>query len=147
MTRATQIRHEFVHYIPERLEEGVLYVSMEYATAVHRCPCGCGEEVVTTISPTDWCLTFDGETVSLTPSIGSWSFSCRSHYWITRNRVRWAGAWSPEQIETGRRLDRIRKEQHDSGRTPVVLEPAGEMPATPSEPVKRQSFWARWFRR
>lgn len=37
-------------------------------------------------------------TVSLAPSIGNWSFACKSHYWITGNEVRWAGAISPETI-------------------------------------------------
>ena len=47
---------EFVDYIPEQLNPGVLYVSMRYATVNHLCCCGCGLEVVTTLSPTDWRL-------------------------------------------------------------------------------------------
>jgi Family of unknown function (DUF6527) len=82
--------HKFVKSVPETLEQGVLYVSVEYATAIHKCCCGCGNEVVTPLSPKDWKLTFDGETVSLYPSIGNWNFGCRSHYWITKNRVEWA---------------------------------------------------------
>jgi hypothetical protein len=78
------IRHEFVDLIPDALEDGVLYVSVQYATALHLCCCGCGSEVVTPLSPTDWSLTFDGDTVSLRPSIGNYSFPCRSHYFITR---------------------------------------------------------------
>src|SRR5688572_12008813 len=84
-----KLSHRFVKSVPEQLEEGVLYVSIEYATAIHRCCCGCGNEVVTPLSPKDWKLTFDGESVSLSPSIGNWSFKCRSHYWIARNRIRW----------------------------------------------------------
>jgi hypothetical protein len=34
------------------------------------------------ISPADWQLAYDGDTVSLTPSIGNWGFPRRSHYWI-----------------------------------------------------------------
>jgi hypothetical protein len=34
---------------------------------------------------------FDGRSVSLTPSIGSWSLPCHSHYFLTRGKVRWAG--------------------------------------------------------
>jgi Family of unknown function (DUF6527) len=80
MTRRTTIQHQFVDTVPDALQEGVVYVCIPYTTAVHRCLCGCGEEVVTPIRPTGWSLTFDGVTVSLHPSIGNWDFPCRSHY-------------------------------------------------------------------
>ena len=35
------IAHEFVDFIPDVIEEGKLYVSIEYATTVHKCACGC----------------------------------------------------------------------------------------------------------
>jgi hypothetical protein len=47
-----------------------------------KCCCGCGHEVVTPFSPTDWKLTFDCVSVSLYPSIGNWSPPCRAHYFI-----------------------------------------------------------------
>jgi len=103
------LRHEFVTAIPRTPEAGVLYVSVPYATTMHLCPCGCGQEVPLPLTPTDWCLTFDGETVSLWPSVGSWSLPCQSHYWIRRGRVFWAKPWSAEQIERNRRKDRERK--------------------------------------
>lgn len=111
MTRQTRLRHEFVEAVPEELEDGVLYVSMLFATAVHRCCCGCGSEVVTPFSPTDWSLTFDGRSVSLSPSIGNWSFACRAHYWIDKGGVRWAGQWSPGEVTAGRRRDASAKER------------------------------------
>ena len=52
--RTTQFQPTFVKYIPEKLEKGKLYISMEYATASHLCACGCGEKVVTPISPDFW---------------------------------------------------------------------------------------------
>ena len=103
------MRHEFVECIPDKLQEGVLYISLPYATAVHRCACGCGNDVVTPFSPTDWHLMFNGETVSLAPSIGNWSFPCRSHYWIEGGRVVWAARWSDEQIAQERERDARRK--------------------------------------
>lgn len=106
-----QLRHEFVKNVPDSLEAGVLYVSLEYATVVHSCCCGCGSEVVTPLSPTDWQLTFDGKTVSLYPSIGNWSLPCQSHYWITKNTVEWAPKWSREKIELGRKDERRDKER------------------------------------
>ncbi len=54
--RRTSVNHEFVEFIPSELQEGVLYVSVQYATAVHQCACGCGNKVVTPISPVDWQL-------------------------------------------------------------------------------------------
>src|SRR5690348_11105827 len=87
--RAPAMRHEFVEFIPDTLEKDVLYVSMPFATAVHSCACGCGLEVVTPFSPTDWSMQFNGDTISLHPSIGNWSFPCRSHYLIQRGRIIW----------------------------------------------------------
>jgi hypothetical protein len=57
-------------------------------------------------------MIFDGETVSLDPSIGNWSFPCRSHYWLERGGVRGALQWSTAEIERGRALDRIRKSRY-----------------------------------
>lgn len=101
----TSIKYEFVEFIPPELEEGVLYVSIQYATAVHKCACGCGNKVVTPISPVDWQLLYDGDSVSLTPSIGNWEFPCRSHYWIKSNKVSWSGTWTREQIAAGRQRE------------------------------------------
>jgi hypothetical protein len=106
------ITHQFVEFIPDELEEGIIYITTEYATAVHRCCCGCGSEVVTNFSPTDWKLVFDGETISLDPSVGNWSFPCQSHYWIRRNRVAWAGQMSRAQIKAGRTRDRSLKDAY-----------------------------------
>ena len=60
MTRVTSLYPEFVQFIPETLDEGVLYVSLEHRTVAHRCCCGCGNEVVTPLDPTQWRLIYDG---------------------------------------------------------------------------------------
>ena len=109
MTRHKRLEHRFVEHIPERLESGILYVSMEYATSAHSCCCGCGEEVIAPFTPTDWKMTFDGEAISLWPSIGNWTLKCRSHYVIDCGKVIEAGPWSDEQIEAERRRDRSTK--------------------------------------
>lgn len=103
---------KFVSVIPEKLEEKTLYIAIDYATAVHKCCCGCGKEVVTPLSPSDWKLIYDGVSVSLNPSIGNWSFDCKSHYWIERNKVRWAVQWTDEQIAAGRSLDQRAKARY-----------------------------------
>ncbi len=99
------IRHEFVEFIPDRLAERTLYVSIAYASAAHLCFCGCGSKVVTPIHPTGWELLFDGDTVSLHPSIGNWGFPCRAHYWVVRDRVIWARPMSDREIAEGRWKD------------------------------------------
>lgn len=106
------LRHEFVEYLPTELEKGTIYISMLFATAAHLCACGCGQEVVTPICPTDWQLLFDGVSVSLTPSIGNWGFPCQSHYWIRHNKIQWAGQWSRREIEANRAHDRRAKERY-----------------------------------
>jgi hypothetical protein len=104
--------HRFVHFIPEVIEEGVVYISLEFATVTHKCCCGCGEEVVTPLSPTDWQVAFDGESISLFPSIGNWSFPCQSHYWIEKSRVRTAPKWAKRDIASGRAKDGQNKRRY-----------------------------------
>lgn len=110
--RQSHFSYQIVEFIPECLEEGVLYVSHRYKTAVHKCACGCGEEVVTQLSPADWSIQIDNGRATLDPSIGNWSFACRSHYFIHKGRVVWAGQMSRREIERGRALDRKARERH-----------------------------------
>lgn len=110
--RASRVAYRFVEDVPRQIQGGILYISTTYATAMHRCACGCGAEVVTPLSPTDWSLIFDGESISLTPSIGNWAFPCRSHYWIDRGEVVWAGDMSDRVIELGRARDRNLKKTY-----------------------------------
>jgi len=112
MMQEQLLRHEFVEFMPEVLEEQTLYVSMQYTTVIHKCCCGCRNDVVTLLSPTDWKLIFDGKTISLVPSIGNWSFECQSHYWIKDSKVIWAPQWSKEEIAAGRALERFAKERY-----------------------------------
>ncbi len=113
MSRISNLRHEFVESFPDKLEDGKLYVSIKFSTAAHRCCCGCGNEIITPIRPDRWTLIFNGKTVTLRPSIGNWSISCQSHYWITENGVRWDEQWSQREIEDCRR--REPKPQEQSG--------------------------------
>jgi hypothetical protein len=106
------LQHKFVEIIPDELEEGVLYISLQYCTAIHKCACGCGKEAVTPISPKDWRITFDGKTVTLNPSIGNWNFECKSHYLIINSQVRFANNWisvrtKDEPKKKGRKKKRL----------------------------------------
>ena len=104
-----QIRPEYVEFIPERIEDGVLYISKRYRTAVHKCCCGCGREVVTPLSPAEWSVKCNGGRVSLWPSIGNWSYPCRSHYVIQDGRVLEANAMTEQQIQWVKANDRADK--------------------------------------
>ena len=117
MTRLTTIRPEFVEFVPKELEEGVLYVSVSYSTTVHKCACGCGSKITLPISPPKWRFMYDGETISLWPSVGNWSYECESPYWIEQNRIEWAPKWSREKIEAGRARDKADRERYLSART------------------------------
>lgn len=107
-----QIRPQFSEFIPDKLEDGVLYISERYKTASHKCACGCGEEVVTPLSPVEWQLREEGELVSLHPSIGNWNYACRSHYWIRKNAIHWAGSMSAKQVAQVQERDRSDKAKY-----------------------------------
>jgi hypothetical protein len=109
------MRHKFVEIIPPEKELGTLYISVEYGVAVHLCACGCGNVVVTSLAPQAWSLLYDGETVSLYPSIGSYSLPCRSHYWIRRGGVLWAKKLTDKEIARVRRRDALAHDQQDKG--------------------------------
>jgi hypothetical protein len=105
VTRLLSVRPQYVEYIPDHLEQGVLYVSKRFRTASHLCCCGCSMKVVTPLNPAKWSLIEQGSAVSLSPSIGNWGFPCRSHYLIIRNQVRWAEQLSQRQISVVRHRD------------------------------------------
>lgn len=143
MKRRTMVTHEFVEHIPDQLEEGVVYVSIPYATVAHACCCGCGQEVITPLSPTDWRLIFDGISVSLDPSIGNWSFRCRSHYFISGDRVQWAGQFTQDEIKTVRDHDRRAKANYFADKDSTSSNKAKPDPGKP-----QRGFWrnlGRWF--
>lgn len=98
--------------MPKVLEPDILYVSKEFGTAAHLCPCGCGAKIRTPLGPTEWSLEETDEGPTLRPSVGNWQQECRSHYWVTRGQVVWAGQWTPEQVEAGRRSEEVRRREH-----------------------------------
>ena len=112
--KVKSFKPQFVVRIPKHIEDRILYICLECNITIHKCACGCGEEIALPIDPKQWKLIYDGETVSLRPSIGNWSYKCRSHYFITNNNVEWANAWNENQIEKNRK------------------------------PLKKKSFWDRF---
>ena len=135
--RLTTITPEFVELVPAQLEPGVLYISERYKTVLHKCCCGCGQDVVTPLSSAQWQLQRAGNSVTLYPSVGNWSFPCQSHYWIRRNKIVWAAAMTPAQIARARQLD-----QWD------ISEYIHAINASKSHTTDRASTWKRvrvWF--
>lgn len=104
--KSQRLEPEFVETFPTLLQPGVLYISIEFTTCAHSCACGCGEEVVTPLSPAQWALTYNGRDVSLYPSVGNWSMPCQSHYVLNHGRIRWATHFTQGQIATNRARDR-----------------------------------------
>jgi hypothetical protein len=152
MIRHLRLEPRFVKGVPRELEPGVLYVSMEYGTVVHSCCCGCGQEVVTPLTPTDWKLTFDGESISLHPSVGNWNLPCRSHYVVRNNRVIEAGSWDQARIKAEVSRDKAAKAAYYA--QPAELpkpRPAistDTAPATTKAGHVDKGLWAklrRWF--
>jgi hypothetical protein len=116
--------------MPEEIEEGTLYISIRFRTAAHLCACGCGSRIVTPIKPAKWKFTYDGDSISLWPSVGNWQKPCRSHYVIKNNEVRWHRGWSDREIADGRAEDQAQLRQHYRQTTPAVE--AAETPTNPS---------------
>lgn len=139
----TSIRPEFVDIIPNHLEEGVLYICERYKTAIHKCCCGCGEEVVPPLSPVDWSIRIEGKgVISLSPSIGNWSFVCKSHYWISKNQVLWAGKMFQWQIDRVRARDKADKKVYIE----AINRQKGKQARLTSWIARLWQSLARWWR-
>ena len=88
--RLERIEPVFVEYLPNQLEYGKLYISEKFETTSHLCACGCGELVVMPFKAGGWSLTKnDDGTVTMRPSVGNFEFPCKSHYYITNNKIEW----------------------------------------------------------
>lgn len=89
----------FLDAIPkaDAIQDGHLYISLKYNMTSHRCPSGCDQLVPLPLSPADWSLTYNGDTVSLSPSIGNGVLACHSHYFIQDSQVVWASDMSVAQ--------------------------------------------------
>lgn len=84
------MKYCFVDNIPNKanMESNTLYISLKYNVAIHKCACGCGNEVVTPFDERrGWILSYNGKGISLSPSIGNWNLPCKSHYWISNSEV------------------------------------------------------------
>lgn len=88
--RHQELSPVFVEEMPSDLEQGKLYISEMYDVGIHLCACGCGEKTVTPLGGSiGWGYERKGDLISLSPSIGNFSFPCRSHYFIKKNKIIW----------------------------------------------------------
>jgi len=136
MSRISHLEPVFVEFIPPEaeLKPGKLYISMQYGATVHLCASGCGMKVSLPITPAKWHILFDGNTVTLSDSVGNWSYPCKAHYWIINNQIVWAPSWDDKRIEAGRRNDERDVEEYLSG---------AEIPRRRTE----KAFWDRFFQK
>ena len=150
MTEITHLRPEFVTSFPAPMNHGILYVSVEYNSCGHLCACGCGREVITPLSPAQWKFTYDGENISMRPSIGNWSLPCQSHYIVDCGKVRWARNFTADEIARNRFRDRVLLEGQYSADESLPGWPDEEpdLPADYLKPDGRSGgIWKRMIRR
>ena len=137
MRRQFKLTPFFVEVVPTSLEAGKLYISCRYQTVTHLCACGCGTEINTPLHPTGWKMTYDGESVTLHPSVGNWSEKCRSHYVISRNRVLWGRTLPRRQI----------KEIRDQRHRDIERYYSERKEARAREDKPKRRWWSLWRRR
>ena len=101
----------WVEDMPEVMEDGKVYISVKHRLTEHICACGCKSEVSLPLGRREWRIEYDGETVSILPSVGNWRLPCRSHYIIQESMTRWCESWSTREAVAGRIRDRQEKEQ------------------------------------
>lgn len=100
-------RVKHVERLPAHVESGVVYVSEEYEVAALTCACGCGHRISLLLGDGHEVRDLNGR-ADISPSIGVWDASCRSHFFIKRGEVLWAESWSEESIKNAmeRQLER-----------------------------------------
>ncbi|MBO5029841.1 MAG: hypothetical protein J6C59_09570 [Muribaculaceae bacterium] len=90
--KQTELTPEYVDFIPpdEDMKEGVLYISKKFLTTSHLCACGCDNVIVLPFNHGPfWTLTESNKGVTMRPSVGSFNLPCKSHYYITDNKIEW----------------------------------------------------------
>lgn len=106
LTEFKEVRHISELLTPwfhgdEKLEDGVLYIvdhdEQKEQYIEFNCPCGCGNVVWIPYYKLgqqkekypSWGIQEQNGKITLSPSILSSGFPCRSHYFIRENRIQW----------------------------------------------------------
>ena len=76
------------------LEYGIFYVVDDSPYVQYNCPCGCGSVVMLPTKKhsagyAGWGFSEENGKVTLSPSVFSSGFQCKSHYFIRNNAVNW----------------------------------------------------------
>lgn len=146
MSRLSRVEHRFVDSFPAPLEGGVLYVSLRFRTAAHLCACGCGNKVVTPLSPAGWSIRFDGEAITIEPSIGNGRLPCRSHYFIRENRILWSYKMTNELTAKAQKSDDAARLRHYGTKSnPDSIQDPNAAPLScfPAPQPPKSSLWKR----
>ncbi len=94
MERIYSLKPHFCEQIPEDLQDGVLYISVGYGIAAHKCACGCSGKTITGLKPywnDGWAISVIEGRITLRPSIGNRKGEdpYHAHYYITDNQIQW----------------------------------------------------------
>lgn len=66
----------------------------------------------TKLAAGEWSFVVDkDDRISMWPSIGNWSFPCRSHYVIRNGSIHWAADFTPQMVAAARMADNPRAHQ------------------------------------
>jgi len=95
MEKLAGLKYKAVRDLPVKAEQeyGIIYVKVwrDEINTVHQCPCGCGNEVYLHHDLNrnrGWVINIKDEKITVKPSIGN-TFKCRTHYFLTENKIRW----------------------------------------------------------
>ena len=86
MTSEIALKHEFVEFIPDELEQGTVYVSIRFATASHL-RLRLWKQGRDAYPPDRLDVAFRRQDHLLEPLNRNWSFPCQSHYYIRKNAL------------------------------------------------------------
>lgn len=90
--KINELKPIYVKFPPkiDSMREGELYIlATETPSSIHLCPCGCKNIVVLPHDKDGWKLTDKNGKITMRPSVGSFNLPCKSHYYITDNKVEW----------------------------------------------------------
>lgn len=85
----THLLTKDVEFMPDVIEDGIIYVSDRFELAIHLCACGCGVKTVTPFNkPDGWDLSRDVNGITLRPSIGNMNICPnRAHYYVSDGKI------------------------------------------------------------
>ncbi len=94
-SRYAEVRHvASIDEVPDRLGPAIYLVVRggKPRWAVMSCPCRCGARIEVNLMTSQqpyWQITEEANTITLRPSLWRSHGTCRSHFFVERNNVRW----------------------------------------------------------